>query len=171
MDEQRPHAPEGQEHDPQRAWLRRALADDLRQVSYGEAYVRAVRWNQLFHEELAAALAPRLNEHLATVPQQTIEQMRDVATGLNAQLKQLGLAIRSPAGGHASWLVAETKSAAEPGVCRYRFFETNERGRAKRRLACRTLPALTLMPLPARIESFAKRYADRAGDEDRGPQR
>jgi hypothetical protein len=99
--------------------------------------------------------------------------MRELATGLNAQLKRLGLAIRCPVSGRPSSLVAETKSAVEPDVCRYRFQESGDRGRPKRHSACRTLPPLSLTALPARVESFASSYRgqDRSRDEDDGPQR
>jgi hypothetical protein len=150
-----------------RTELRHLLEADIRSLSYAQAYQLATQWNQMFHEELAGVLAPFLNQQLRDTPQQTLPQMREVATSVNADMKQLGIAIRCPATGQPSVLVAETKSGTEANVYRYRFQHTNGQGRPSRHSACRTLPELSLMPLPARIERFSKNY----GRQDTGQQR
>lgn len=59
---------------------------------------------ELFHEEIAYLVAAPLNQHLARMPQATLQEKQELAKWLNAELRFLGVAVKDPHSGHAGYL-------------------------------------------------------------------
>lgn len=67
------------------------------------------------HAEIASALGPVLNAHLNTLPQDTLVEKREIAAWVNRELRQLGLAIRSPVSDSPGILVANPGRDGDQG--------------------------------------------------------
>jgi hypothetical protein len=131
---------------------------------YGEVRSRVVALHAAFHRELAAALAPMLNEHIAKMPQATLEEKRALATWLNAELRGLGLAIRFPGSNEPAILVADFKNSAHRDATRFRLHSRDVSHRKTRTAPMGVAPELELMADPPRRENFA-RLSTREKDE------
>jgi hypothetical protein len=142
--------------------LFRRLPDDFQQAS---AAVRALRHQ--FHEEMAAALAPRLNAYLKTLPHETLADKQAVATWVNNELHQLGLTIRCPKTGNAAILFADFKNPEHEDISRYRIESKDARGK-KIRSTSRELPELELMEDPPRREALSRKFKKPTDEHDHG---
>jgi len=108
-----------------------------------------------FHQELAAALAPRLNAHLRSVPVGTYQEARTAASWLNHQLHTLHLCTRCPKTGRPAILLADIRGG-ERDRPRWRFQARDETGVTARTASSSELPALELMEDPPRREGLSK---------------
>lgn len=114
---------------------------------------------------IAETLAPALNAHLDSQPQNTYTEKRHLATWVNHELHQLGLNIRCPVTGMPAILVADRKGEAdEPS--RFRLEVRDGLGHKRRTYCSQRLPVLTLMEEPPRRENFATRLG---GDSAQRP--
>jgi hypothetical protein len=59
-----------------------------------------------FHEEIASRLCDSLNNHIAKMPQSTLEDKKSLAKWLNAEMRSLGIAIRCLKSGGPAYLQA-----------------------------------------------------------------
>jgi len=102
----------------QRARLRelfRALPD-----AYPERYARIAALRHAFHAAMGSALEESLNRHLDTLPQQSVEEAKELASWLGAQLRPLQLTPQDAQGRPATLLV-DAPSPRRPGAFRYRM--------------------------------------------------
>lgn len=115
---------------------------------------------------IAETLAPSLNVHLDSQPQDTYSEKRLVATWVNHELHQLGLTIRCPVTGLPAILVADRKGDAdEPS--RFRLEVRDGSGHKRRTYCSQRLPVLALMEEPPRRENFAARLGGDSGHSSR----
>ena len=106
--------------------------------------------------QIAEALQPVLNAHVRTLPHETYEEKRMVASWVNRELHELGLTIRCPKTGTPSILVADLRSGDEDSKGRFRIEARDETGRTTRTYCSTRLPDLELMEEPPRRENFAR---------------
>ena len=110
-----------------------------------------------FHEELAAAFDPVLNQYVRSEPQHTAEDCSDLASLINEHARLLGLSLRCPRSGRPATLVVDREGkGSDPDLPRWRLQITDDRGRRQRHLNSRSLPDLELMPAPPRIEGQSR---------------
>jgi hypothetical protein len=100
--------------------------------------------HRVFREELASALEPALNAHLATMPQHSYEEKKDLAKWINAELRQFGLAIRDPKSGGRS--ILQGNPGDDPHIGRFRLDHTDNSGKRHYPVNAVVLPQLALMP-------------------------
>jgi hypothetical protein len=143
--------------EPFRADALGSLLSDLPK-GYAERYklIEAIR--HAFYFELASALETPLNQYLATCPQDSAEERRELAATVNLQLRQVGLSIRSPFTQEPSRLVVDTQNADHPEITRYRYGSRGPTGRARNHGCLRELPLLELMEAAPRVESFSAAF-------------
>lgn len=101
---------------------------------------------KLMQAEAAGVLQPLLNEHVKTLPQHTYEEKKSVAKWLNAELRQLGLALRCPKTTKPAFLVAHP--GGQPGFGRFHLEVSGPDGKPHRTVTSAALPVLELMPDP-----------------------
>jgi hypothetical protein len=126
---------------------------------YLEARKTATEISHAFHSELAAAIAPRLGEHLQTMKSDSYEEKRDLAAWCNEEVRLLRLSICCPRTGREAILVADVRGP-EDDTSRFRLQTTDERGRRTRTYSAAELPPLELMEDPPRREGRARRARD-----------
>lgn len=147
-----------------RSLIERAVSDPV--LTY-EQQVEALRkLRSAFHQELAAAFEPHFNAGIRAMPHETLDEKRALCAMSNDVLKSLGLAIR--AGNHAAILVADRGPPQDPAG-RFRL-EIRDKGRVRRPLYSKSLPAFELVEHSVRLEPFASKYR-RTRHEDEGPTR
>jgi len=137
-----------------------ALRDAIRlemdsAASYADARRAAARLREDFYDEVARGVAPHLNAAIAEMPCATLEERRKLATWCNAELRQLGLAIRCPTTSKPAIMVADSREM-EHG--RFRLQVRNERGDMMRTFTSSSTlpPAISLMQCRSRAEPFAR---------------
>ncbi len=109
------------------------------------------------HAEIASALGPVLNAHLNTLPQDTLVEKRDTAAWVNHELRQLGLAIRSPVSNIPGILIAAAgRSGDEREGSRFLIMSRDERGRKKHSPSSGWVPELELVEDPPRKEGRSR---------------
>lgn len=64
--------------------------------NFDEAFEAVRDMRSAFHKDIAAIIGPRLNEHLKSMPQDSYPEKQELAAWVNAQMRQLGLAIKCP---------------------------------------------------------------------------
>ena len=118
------------------------------------AKVRSIR--QAFHLELAAALAPALNEHVVGLPQDTPEERQEMVAWINQQLRDIGLAVKCPTTGQPAVLVVDRQDRQHPEITRFRFSVRSPEGKQSHTAARRNLGELELTEHRPRIEPLSK---------------
>lgn len=138
--------------------LFRGLADAL-PATYPERFDALVQISNQVHARLAALLQPALQDHLQTCPQATLAEKRALASWVNGQLHELGLAVRCPVTGRPAHFLVDRRDTTTD-YCRFRLEVTADDGRKRRTLSSARLPTIELMKAGPRKESFAK-WTDR----------
>ena len=129
-------------------------------TDYTAAYPQLLELRSIFHHELASCMQARLNEHLTKLELDSYQQKQGIATWVNQQLREVGLAIRDPKTGRPATLVADTRDANDE-LGRFRFDVRDDDGRTRRTFTSNTLPLLELMEDEVRREAFAKQQRSR----------
>lgn len=111
--------------------------------------------SHVFRREIAEVLGPRLNDVIKAMPQETYVEKQALASWVNNELRQLGLAIRDEKTRRPAILVADVKGGVE-SPSRFRFEVREDNGTKTRTFTSRTLPTLELMEDKVRSESFAR---------------
>src|SRR5437870_4506662 len=106
--------------DPQKVAQICALFEHLPE-GLEERHARLEQIRNLFHEQVALALQGPLNQYIAQLPQDTLEEKSKVAGYVNGIHRSCGLAIRDPKSGRCALLVTDSQDAERPEVARYRF--------------------------------------------------
>ena len=108
---------------------------------YGASSGEAAELTHAFRTTVAAALQPRFNAHITSMPKDSIADKSALASWVNHELHQLGLAIRCPRTGGPAILTADTRTP-EDDAGRFRL---EVRGVSPRRI--RTLTSVQLFEL------------------------
>jgi hypothetical protein len=110
------------------AWVK-LLREELSHVSGDYVEVRAAlaQARKIFHRELAQAFQPHLNAELFALPQNDYEQMKALASWVNRETRELGLAIRGQKVGGPAIVQASYRDREETSA-RFRIVETSEAG-------------------------------------------
>jgi hypothetical protein len=106
-------------------------------------------------EAIARAFEPALNEKARSLPQATYDDKKHVASWVNEQARELGLAVRCPRTGKPGLLRADT--AGVPGVGRFAVETTDASGRRRRVFTSVALPALELVPADLSRGAYGER--------------
>lgn len=125
--------------------------------------------NHNLRQSAASALQAPFNSHLHTMPQSTPADKKTIAIWVNAQLRELGLAIRCPRTARPSVLIADVKEGRSK-IGRFRFENRDESGAKQRTSTSEALPELELMEdLPRRepIIEWTVRVRDQQQDKGR----
>ena len=146
-----------------RAKLRDFLAELPKEYSAARREAAAI--SHAFHQELAAAIGPRLNEHLKTLRQESYEEKRTLAAWCNQELRSMHLCIRCPRTGREGILLADIVGG-QYDAPRFRIQTKDERGRVARTYASRELPSFELMEAAPRQEGQS-RWRRHGGEEPR----
>jgi hypothetical protein len=126
-------------------------------TGYADAGPAASAMRRIFHEELAAALEPRLNAHLKTMAHDTYADKKALASWVNNELHYVqGLTIRCPRTDLPAILVTDIRDA-ETQASRFRLEVRSPDGRASKTYSSAKLPELKLMEDPPRNESLSRR--------------
>lgn len=124
-------------------------------TEYAARYSRLHELSHEFRSEVARQLQPTLNSELQKMPQDSYAEKQALASWVNGQLRELGLAVKCPKTGRPANLVADIKEAGSD-VSRFRFEIRDENGKKARTLASRELPELELMEDEPRQEPLLK---------------
>jgi len=125
-------------------------------TDYDNARDVAKEIRRTFHEELAAAMQPRLNGKMKTMPHDTYQEKQVLASWVNHTLHaDLGLAIRCPRSREPAILIADIRSTATQ-MSRFRLEIHDKKGRKVRTYSSAKLPELELMEDPPRQESLSR---------------
>src|SRR5665213_3834754 len=123
-------------------------------------HARIEELSAAFRWEIAEAMQRRLNAHLKTLPHETFEERKLIASFVNMELRELGLTIRCPKTGKPAILIADVKDA-EHDKGRFRLQVCDEKGKNKRTVTCYGMIELELMPDAPRKEGMARKWPDR----------
>lgn len=151
---------------PDRTVLRSLMAN--LPAEYRGARDRLRQLSDIFHDELAAAFQPILQAKLASMPDDSLEDKRAVATWANGEVRHLGLAFRAPTGAPARLVVDYTNGSTKQG--RFRFDLGVHAGRQRRAGVYHELPPIELMEEGPRHEATSK-WTDRMAHDDSKRQR
>jgi hypothetical protein len=105
---------------------------------------------------MASALVPLFNVHVQSLPAESIQQKRDIASWCNRELHELNLAIRCPRTNKPAILVADTRYDGDIKG-RFRLSVRDEGGHLIRSGSWSDVPTLELIQASPRLEPFAKR--------------
>jgi hypothetical protein len=122
---------------------------------YAECYRALVELSHDFRQEVADVLQPRLNRQLQTMAQDTYEEKRLLASWVNNELHQIGLAIKCPKTGKPATLVADIRGGRTDSS-RFRLDVRNDDGRHIRTVTVNQLPELELIEDEPRREGLAR---------------
>jgi len=100
--------------------------------------------NAIVRSAIAQSMEPLLNEHMARLPQASCSEKQALAKWVNAELRELGLAIRCPKTGTPAYLMGSPVLPDQAGRFQLEIRQENS-GRRHRTLSSVTLPHLTLM--------------------------
>jgi len=129
-------------------------------VEYPKRRAELARLNDEFREHLARALEPSLNAELSLLPQASYEDKKTLAKWVNAELRQIGLAIRCPKTGKPCHILAN--KGHDPVRGRFQLEYTDIDGQRRRTVSSAELPALALMPDdPSRAEYGERKIRER----------
>jgi hypothetical protein len=102
---------------------------------------------------LAPLLEPAVNAQLNTMPQDTLEEKRRLASWANHELHDLGLGIRCPLTGRPAVLVANPGRSGDEGEgSRFRIESRDDSGRKQRTPSSGWVPKLELVVYAGRRE-------------------
>lgn len=133
--------------------IRTALSEGSRE--YEAVAHRVTRVRHLVHEELAAALSGPFASKLRQMDRRDLESRRELAAWANDQTRTWGLAIRCPATGAPSILIADARDEeGSPG--RLRLQHRDHDGRVIRTCGSTSLPKFVLMEDLPRKEGRAR---------------
>ena len=119
------------------------LIETLPADHYTDAYKAADELLTLTKQEVAQRLSAPFNAKIRSMPQDTYQQKKDLASWVNTELRNLGLAIRCPKTGNPAILIADVRGDAEE-TSRFRLEYTDERGKKVRSWTGYDLSGLTL---------------------------
>lgn len=108
-------------------------------------------------KEIASSLEPVLNAEASARPQDTLEEKQDLATWLNRELRELGLAVACPPSQLPGIVVADAGRTAEDGSSRFRIEAHHPDGRRVRSASTAWVPSLELVVDPPRREGGSRR--------------
>jgi hypothetical protein len=108
-----------------------------------------------FRNELAEAFEGHLNTYIQTLPQQTYQERKVIASFVNEELRELGLAIKCPRSGRPAILIADVKNSTD-GTGRFRLESRNDGGHKYRTRTSSKLFALNLIEDSPRKEGMAR---------------
>ena len=100
--------------------------------------------NHSFRQQLATDLAPALNAHIHAMPQETLDQKKELARWVNEEVQRFGLAVQCPNTGLPAKLRGVTGSNHWPDTGRY-CCEVYREGKQKKTAYWDTAPELTLI--------------------------
>jgi len=95
-------------------------------------------------EAIARSIEPVLNDKVRSMPMATYEDKKALAKWVNAELNDLGLALRCPKTGRPAWLLGH--ASGTPGVGRFHYELSDPREGHRRTVTSTALPHLELMP-------------------------
>jgi hypothetical protein len=124
-------------------------------ADYSACFAKLVKANHAFRGQVAVALQSRLNKHLHALPSESYAEKQAIASWVNGQLRDLGLAIKCPKTGRPGNLVADLKEAGGD-ISRFRLEIREESGKRIRTISSRTLPELELIEDEPRQEPLLK---------------
>lgn len=110
---------------------------------------------------VAVAFEAVLNDEARARPQQAYDDKKALATWVNAELRELGLAIRCPRTDRPCRLMGNP--GGKPGEGRFVLEFLDDAGRRQQPLTSVTLPHLALMPDDLRRASYADRHRPARG--------
>jgi hypothetical protein len=146
--------------EPERQAALKSLLAGLPET-YPERYAALQKLRHAFHREIACSLEPVLNSHVAGRPQNSPDERKELATWINQQLRDIGLAVQCPKTKHPASLIVDWQYADDPEITRFRFAFRSDSGRSCHGAARRELPYLQLTEHLPRIESLARFYRSR----------
>ena len=141
----------------QRAWRNafETLIEGLPEKYLGFASA-AQKLENALRTELAAAIQPRLNVHIRSLPHETYAEKQTVASWVNDELRQLGLAIRCPRTGQPAILIADVQGGID-SASRFRLEIRGIDGSRTRTICSREMLELEIMVDAIRPEPFSRR--------------
>ncbi len=134
-------------------------------AEYAQRYAAASEMRHAFQSKLAESLQESLNEHLKTVPQDTLIEKQALASWVNEQLRLQGLAIRCPKTGLPAILVADFKDAQSEDISRFRLEVRDPRRGRYKSFSSGGLFEFTLIEDLPRQESMSRRYRSQRDDQ------
>lgn len=135
------------------------LCAERKRDDYESLHARLMEAREQFHELLAGRLAQAFNKHLASLPQDTLQEKRDLARHANADLRHLGLAVKCPKTGEPAMFYGDPGHIPDKG--RFQLGLVSEEAARKRTFTSQTLFQVELMGRPVRREPLAE-WAERA---------
>lgn len=145
--------------------LMEGLPNDLHRC---QEHLAAVR--EVFYEEMAKRVTPVLNQHIATMKHDTLEDKRTVATFVNAAVKSFGLTVVTPDLSHQpAWLVASQNYSGDLKG-RYRLvYEQPDNPRRERFMAVPGNPIIVQLGGAHTSQSISTGLESRNSKPGRGP--
>ena len=147
------------EHEPSNTdWLT-PLRESLKRAprDYAKAHADMVAMRHTFLQEIAAALEPRLNEHLQAQNMPTFTEKSEACKTVNRDLRALNLCVRCPSTQGPSMLSADYSYDGNKNS-RFRFQLLGSGRGNVRKDSSTTTPVLSLMEAPAREENLSMSF-------------
>jgi len=141
-----------------------ATAVDTLPTAYAERFEILKRFQDNVRQEIAKLLQPSLQREAEAMKSESYADKQTLSVWVNAQLRELGLALRCPNTGRPAILVADMRDA-ETQSSRFRYAIRDDAGRATKTISSKQLPSMELMPDEPRVEGRAKGPV--AGQSDR----
>jgi anti-sigma factor RsiW len=129
---------------------------------YARRYAAIAQIRHAFHRHIASLLEEALNEQVTGMPQDTIEERKALTSWINAQVREIGLAVKCPVTKRPAALIVDRQNRDHPDITRFRFALRTEDGRSSHTAASRNLPRLELTEQRPRVESLARGYRGRS---------
>jgi hypothetical protein len=126
--------------------IKSQISSKLRALPHEFPVRRAVmrELHEVARELIAREFEACLNEEARSLPQSTYEEKKALAKWVNAELRELGLALRCPKTRRPAILRGNTVGHSDAG--RFHLEITDERGIRRRTVNSSTLPSLELCP-------------------------
>lgn len=142
------------------------LLGERKRDDYKSLRARLTEARELFHDMLAERFTEAFNAHLAAQPQGTLQEKRSLARHANAELRNLGLAVKCPKTGEPAVFYGDPGHMPEEG--RFQLGLASEEASRKRTFTSRTLFRVELMGRPVRREPLAE-WAERVARGETRP--
>ena len=143
------------------------LATVPRDVPYEEQAEDAAQLNWAFRERLAERLAPTINAKMTTMPHETLDQKKELAKWVNAELRRFNLAIKHPKTGTPCYLISDKGNHPQQG--RFQLRAEGVEGKVETFSTPKLevlLDVMKFMDAPPREEGLAN-WADKAKRADK----